>query len=98
MLSPMAAIEKIPIWIEIESQYSLNSLGAKQSRITPRMAKLRLIFVGKIVVSAAYEERKSPEGMREGPAMSALSFLPRSMNHDCAHVLVGMIVTENRFP
>ena len=53
MLSPRAAIEKMPIWIEIESQYSLKSFGAKQSRMTPAIAKLRLIVVGKIVVSAA---------------------------------------------
>ena len=53
MFSPSAAIEKMPIWIETESQYSLKIFGAKQSRMIPAMAKLRLILVGKIMVSAA---------------------------------------------
>jgi len=50
---PSAAIEKMPIWIEMLSQYSLKSLGAKQSSTMPAIAKLRLVAVGKIVVSAA---------------------------------------------
>ena len=53
IFSPSAAIAKIPIWIEMESQYALNSCGAKQSRMTPAIAVLRLVLVGKIVVSAA---------------------------------------------
>ena len=53
MLRPSAAIEKMPIWIETESQYSLKIFGAKHSRTMPAIAKLRLVLVGKIVVSAA---------------------------------------------
>ena len=35
------------------SQYSLSTCGAKQIRTMPAIAKLRLVVVGKIVVSAA---------------------------------------------
>ena len=35
------------------SQYSLNTCGAKQIRMTPMIAALRLARVGKIVVSTA---------------------------------------------
>ncbi len=44
---------KIPIWIRIESQYPVSTSGAKQISTTPRIAMLRLVAVGKIVVSAA---------------------------------------------
>ena len=53
MLRPSAAIEKMPIWIKMLSQYSLNSCGAKQTSTMPRIAMLRLVVVGKIVVSSA---------------------------------------------
>ena len=53
MLRPSAAIEKMPIWIRMLSQYSLKTCGAKQISTTPAIAKLRLVVVGKIVVSAA---------------------------------------------
>ncbi|MGY4350528.1 hypothetical protein ACVWXM_007021 [Bradyrhizobium sp. GM7.3] len=53
MFSPSAAIEKMPIWIRILSQYPLKNWGAKHSSSTPTIAKLRLVVVGKIVVSAA---------------------------------------------
>ena len=44
---------KMPIWIRMLSQYSLNTSGAKQISATPAIAALRLAAVGKIVVSAA---------------------------------------------
>ena len=47
--------------------------------MTPKIAKLRLVVVGKIVVSAAYVVRKSPDGMREGLAMNhtrSMSLVP----------------------
>ena len=53
MLRPSAAIEKMPIWIRMLSQYPLNTIGAEQARATPRIAMLRLVVVGKIVVSSA---------------------------------------------
>jgi len=30
--------------------------------------------------------------------MGALPYLPQNWHHDCTHVFLGMIVTENRFP
>ncbi len=53
MFRPRAAIAKIPIWIRMLSQYSVNSCGAKQISTIPAIAALRLVVVGKIVVSAA---------------------------------------------
>jgi hypothetical protein len=42
---------------------------ADLDRDAEAIAKLRLVAVGKIVVSAAYEVRKSPDGIREGLAI-----------------------------
>ena len=44
---------KMPIWIRMLSQYSVNTSGAKQTSTMPTIAALRLVVVGKIVVSAA---------------------------------------------
>ena len=44
---------KMPIWIRMLSQYALSTSGAKQISTMPAIATLRLVVVGKIVVSAA---------------------------------------------